>query len=415
MADPLAWAMMAQGAGNALGNLANAQRGQRNTPVNNMPLMMMMMQKRQRDEAIERIKSDPNLTPAQRNALLVDPDAGAAAYVKAQFASSSPKVYSVSPGGAVVDASGREIYKNPLENKGMKPFALSPGQRLFDASGNMIAAVPPKPDTPPQPAMTERLMARYLALEQKKASGQPLTATEEANRRLLGFQLSSLRAGQGGAIESVGPPQLFPQASSATPTGVGQSDVSSASPATVTTIKEGEDKKAVDFSNERRILGNVIETLKEARSTGEIITGWRGALKAATGSVARDFGVPVSPLAEQLDARLETLAASLGPDLLNEKKITDQERKRLTKIVGDVSATTDELSLLNKLQDMDQFLTFIENKYGGKSVEQPVTPSPNPQAVIPGEDEIKAIAERHGKTPEEVRRDLEKHMIGGGM
>lgn len=71
MTDLLPWAMLSQGAANALGNLGNAQRGQRTVPANNVPMLMMMQQRKEQDQAKQSIMQDPDLTDEQKRTTMM--------------------------------------------------------------------------------------------------------------------------------------------------------------------------------------------------------------------------------------------------------------------------------------------------------------------------------------------------------
>jgi hypothetical protein len=46
--------------------------------------------------------------------------------------------------------------------------------------------------------------------------------------------------------------------------------------------------------------------------------------------------------------------------ILNEKRLSETERERLKKIVGEVSAMTDEVDLRESLKSLVQFLLSVE-------------------------------------------------------
>ena len=108
-------------------------------------------------------------------------------------------------------------------------------------------------------------------------------------------------------------------------------------------------KRSEGFS----IIGNVVDLLEEAKKANEQITGIIGTAKARGGaSIARQFGANVSTRAEELDRNLKKLQATLGPVILQEKRLSDTERERLMDIVGGLNSKTDEPVLRETLIDL---------------------------------------------------------------
>ena len=98
--------------------------------------------------------------------------------------------------------------------------------------------------------------------------------------------------------------------------------------------------------------------MNEAADAGETVTGVVGMGKRLVGGIARQaFGQgAISPASENLQRKLLTLQGQVGPILLNEKRLSETERERLRKIVGEVDAWTDETSLRESLKDLIRFL-----------------------------------------------------------
>ena len=104
-------------------------------------------------------------------------------------------------------------------------------------------------------------------------------------------------------------------------------------------------------------LGEISTLLTEAKKEGETVTGVQGWLKKKGGGFARQAGIPVSSRSERLSRLLETLQAQVGPLILNEKRLSETERARLSRIVGDVNPSMDDVALRESLLDI---LNFIE-------------------------------------------------------
>jgi hypothetical protein len=103
---------------------------------------------------------------------------------------------------------------------------------------------------------------------------------------------------------------------------------------------------------------DIARIMNDAKKAGEDITGIVGTLKSKGGGFARQAGVPVSTRASRLDKALKALQAQVGPAILNEKKLSNDERARLAKIVGDLDFGSDEIEIRDSLA----FLVGIINK-----------------------------------------------------
>ncbi|MFV2055409.1 MAG: hypothetical protein ACC707_03035 [Thiohalomonadales bacterium] len=107
-------------------------------------------------------------------------------------------------------------------------------------------------------------------------------------------------------------------------------------------------------------IESIIGFINESEKMGDTVTGIVGSAKAQLGGLARQAGIDVSPRAGELKQKLELLQAQLVEPLLNEKKITDAERETIKRLVGDVSAAQDSISLRSKIKVLAEELFRID-------------------------------------------------------
>ncbi|KKL15745.1 hypothetical protein LCGC14_2502520 [marine sediment metagenome] len=119
-------------------------------------------------------------------------------------------------------------------------------------------------------------------------------------------------------------------------------------------------KPKVDVSLPVSTIRKISELLNDPG--GETITGVVGTAKRLGGGLARQAGIPVSERAERLQRLLETLQGQMGPIILNEKRLSETERARLERIVGNVSPTMDEHALRSALADLVDFIVSVEER-----------------------------------------------------
>ncbi len=125
---------------------------------------------------------------------------------------------------------------------------------------------------------------------------------------------------------------------------------------------EKEAAPKIDIGPATSSIMAINELLKEAAQAGESITGAWGAAKSWGGGLARQGGLDISPRAANLQRRLLALQGQVGPMIMNEKRLSETERERLKKIVGEVSAMTDEIDLRESLKTLVEFLISVEEK-----------------------------------------------------
>ena len=119
-------------------------------------------------------------------------------------------------------------------------------------------------------------------------------------------------------------------------------------------------KPKVDVSLPVSTIRKISELLNDPG--GETITGVVGTAKRLGGGLARQAGIPISERAERLQRLLETLQGQMGPIILNEKRLSETERARLERIVGNVSPTMDEQALRSALADLVDFIVSVEER-----------------------------------------------------
>ena len=108
------------------------------------------------------------------------------------------------------------------------------------------------------------------------------------------------------------------------------------------------------------IINDISELLVEAYKEGETITGIAGTAKSKGGGLARQFGANITERSNTLERKLEVLKALLTPIVLNEKRLSDQDRARLDKIVGNVDVFTDDVALKQALIEIVETLQRLE-------------------------------------------------------
>lgn len=119
-------------------------------------------------------------------------------------------------------------------------------------------------------------------------------------------------------------------------------------------------------------LNMVIDMIREIgqfinEHGGESLTGIKGAASANFGGLARQVGVDVDPSAAELRQRLEMLSMFAVPIVSSEKKLSNQDRERMDKIIGSVSTFTDEKMLRNNLKNLYLVLKELSRMNGWES------------------------------------------------
>ena len=242
-------------------------------------------------------------------------------------------------------------------------FTLSPGQVRYGAGGKKIASRPAKVDSKEPKGLG--IGESYNSLLEEKAyldAGQqvpPDVANRAAAARHVLTTKRYTQTPEGTQSYTPGiPPGFGGQAGALTspgPTGAPEPEAEPASDRSLQMEVEKESK--VDVGLPVSTIRKISELLNDP--SGENITGVVGTAKRFGGGLARQAGIPVSERAERLQRLLETLQGQMGPIILNEKRLSETERARLERIVGNVSPTMDEQALRSALADLVDFIASV--------------------------------------------------------
>lgn len=136
--------------------------------------------------------------------------------------------------------------------------------------------------------------------------------------------------------------------------------------ANVNRIATGQQQVEGDFSAvatiSRDLIQDVRDIIVEAGEAGDTVTGPIGFSKSEFGGLGRMAGLPVSLRSEMLRRRLATLQTQIGPRLLQEKRLSNDERARIKEIVGDQSLFNDDQSILQAMLDLESILDRLQGK-----------------------------------------------------
>ncbi len=126
------------------------------------------------------------------------------------------------------------------------------------------------------------------------------------------------------------------------------------------------------------VINDIAGMLNQAAEEGDIVTGVVGTAKRFGGGLARQAGVPVSPRAEGLSRSLERLQAIAGPTLLADSRLSDNERRRVEAIVGNIDPFTDDIALRQSLAELAAIVQSLDGKQS-----QPIPQKNEPPAGTP--------------------------------
>lgn len=118
-----------------------------------------------------------------------------------------------------------------------------------------------------------------------------------------------------------------------------------------------------NLESAKTLMSDVRALIQSGEEDATPITGVPGAAKAKFGGLARQAGMPVSPKASLLRNKLETLKGIITPMLMNEKKVTDAERERIDRVVGNMDVWTDDVDIMSGMSELE---TFLDQHYGAK-------------------------------------------------
>jgi len=106
------------------------------------------------------------------------------------------------------------------------------------------------------------------------------------------------------------------------------------------------------FSEALGVVGGVYDLLNQGDTFGSI-AGVPGAIKSKFGGLLRQFGLNISTNSAALDSFLEVLQAQIGPELLKDSRLSNEERARIKRIVGSLDGITDEKLIVRKMQELE--------------------------------------------------------------
>ena len=101
-----------------------------------------------------------------------------------------------------------------------------------------------------------------------------------------------------------------------------------------------------------KTVSEIADILEEAAKAGETITGVEGTAKKTLGPLARQAGIPISPRAERLQRSLNSLKALVSPAIMGETRLSNEERAKLDKLIGDVDPFMDDVALRDALANI---------------------------------------------------------------
>lgn len=123
-----------------------------------------------------------------------------------------------------------------------------------------------------------------------------------------------------------------------------------------------------DFTGAEAVLNEIATIMEEAQQQGERLTGVVGAAKRVGGPIVRQIPgleTAISGRSSRLANQLELLTAKVAPLVIEGGKLSNEERARAERIVGQLSAWTDDVELRSRLSDLASFLNQMQTKYGG--------------------------------------------------
>lgn len=108
---------------------------------------------------------------------------------------------------------------------------------------------------------------------------------------------------------------------------------------------------------------------------GDNVSGIEGSLKASSlGSMLKQLGIPIDDEAAALKATMGIIQAQLTEPILNERKVTDTERKRIDQIVGTVSAGVDNQRARRLLTELRTILNKpVDTRTGRNRTSEPTS------------------------------------------
>jgi len=315
-------------------------------------------------------KLDPNDREAQFQLALLSQNAPTA---KAMLSSLKPSA----PGKPVqvIGEDGNPVYVSPQDAVGRTP-ADSGGGGPIDGKGVAASA-----------------WNGIAALRDKQARGETLTEEDISNGRIYAAIIESegVRTDANGNLIKVKtnmPPDLAallnqPTAQAATsqevqpqavpgqvapateqaPTDVVQQQ----SPTGGLEITKLQDKlEEDDYKPRLEAAMSLVEEIVSDLNSGPYgeTTGMKGAFNARFGGLMRQAGIPAGTEAAQLSQKLKTMSLMMAPLLTGEKRLSNEERANVSRIIGSINVMNDEADLRNSLMFLVDMLEKMDSFKG---------------------------------------------------
>lgn len=234
--------------------------------------------------------------------------------------------FTLRPGAARYDASGKEIASRPAEQKPDSGFSLGPGQTRFDANGKQIANVAAESKEGPE--------WEDLTPEQIVSAGLPAGTAAQRNRKTHAINVLSKRDNTG---------------------------VLSQKDATTAKMK----------LNTVQLARNQLNAIKEAFQTGRGGMG-PNAFGPGQGMLPTQAGKMFDSRVDQMRSTLTALTRVPGVGAMSDYE-TELDQSKFPKRDDYETVTAD------KLQQLDNMLALIENGYtdllSGGATQQPEQPT----------------------------------------
>ena len=131
----------------------------------------------------------------------------------------------------------------------------------------------------------------------------------------------------------------------------------------VITLSEKDADWKGNIENALTHIKGAVDLLNGTGGKEKASAGFVGAVKSITNPIARQMGIPAESSTEQLKRKLALLSTVMAPIITNEKRITDTERTRVDKLVGQIGVLEDDIAIREILTEI---VMFIQSKQGGQ-------------------------------------------------
>ena len=237
-----------------------------------------------------------------------------------------------------------------------KAFTLSPGQRRYGPSGREIASLPESADGGKAPKGLSTGEAYNALLEYKSyvdaGESPPAGVTSRASAAAHVLETKQYRRDAQDRLVSFTPG--IPEGFAVPGRRKTSAEAGGGAKPRGLTVEQGK----VDVNKPLSTMQEIVALLNDPANQGGFgeVTGVVGTAKRLGGGLARQAGIPVSEAASNLHRLLLTLQGQMGPIILNEKRLSGPERKRLEDIVGSVTPTMDIVEMRAALASLYDFI-----------------------------------------------------------